>query len=184
MSAKRPALPKPQPITVDVKKTALLVLDLSEQCADPQQPCHQLVPGVKQFLARAREAGLFIVFTIPVTLKDTPLGKVFSGFEHKASEPVIFPNGYDKFLGDELEALLGKQEVDTLIITGSRFNICVLYTATRAARNFKHNVIIPVDGVRAKTDYEYEYTLHQLTVLPGGVSERISFTTLEGISFR
>lgn len=184
MSTRRPALPRPQPMTVDVMKTALLVLDLSEQCADPQQHCSQLVPGVKKFLARAREAGLFKVFTIPLNLKNTPLGKVFIGFERKRSEPLIFPDGYDKFLGGELEALLGKRKVDTLIFVGSSFNVCVLYTATRAARNFKYNVIIPVDGVKAKADYIYEYTLYQLTVLPGGVSERISFTTLDGVSFR
>jgi hypothetical protein len=33
-------LPEPKPITVDVKKTALLVFDGSQSWSDPEQPCH------------------------------------------------------------------------------------------------------------------------------------------------
>jgi nicotinamidase-related amidase len=57
-------LPEPDPITVDVKKTALLVLDGSQRWSDPEQPCHRLVPGMVKFLEKARKAGIPVIYSI------------------------------------------------------------------------------------------------------------------------
>src|SRR5262249_31722281 len=50
--------------------------------------------------------------------------------------------------------------------TGSATNNAVLYTATTAARIYRYNIVIPMDGVNAATRYEQEYAIHQFTVLP------------------
>jgi hypothetical protein len=46
------------------------------------------------------------------------------------------------------------------------------------------NVIIPVDGITATTEYEKEYGLHHFRTMPGGFPKRFTFTTLDLISFK
>ncbi|MEE8472993.1 MAG: isochorismatase family protein [Dehalococcoidia bacterium] len=184
MTTHSPKPPRPEAVTLDAGKTALLVLDLSEQLADPQEICSRLVPGITKFLDRARAAGVFIAFTISASLRGTPTGHVYSGFGRKPSEPVIYPDGFDKFTSGELQGLLTERNLDTLIIAGYRSNISVLNTATRATRELHYRVVIPVDGVVALTEYEQEYTLFQFTVLPAGAAERFTFSTLDTINFK
>jgi nicotinamidase-related amidase len=179
-----PKLPEPEPTTVDVKKTAVLVLDGSQRWNNPAMACHKLVPGVGKFLERAREAGIPIIYTISARSKGKPEGEVCSGLNREPSEPVIYPDGFDKFTSGELQAFLNQCGADTLIITGYRSNISVLYTATKAAREIKYHVIIPVDGIAATTEYEQEYTLYQFTVLPAQAAKRFTFTTLDMIRFK
>lgn len=184
MSTAEPILPQAQPVTITTEKSALLVLDLSENCADPNHPSHRLVPGMSKFLDKARAAGALVIFTISARRKGKPEEQVYSGFKRRPSEAVIFPDGFDKFTGGELQSLLELYEdIDTLIITGCRSNICVLHTATKAARELNYNVVIPIDGLAALTDYEQQYTLYHFTVLPRA-AQRFTFTTLDMISFQ
>ncbi len=178
-------LPKAKAITLAVDKTALLVLDLTESCADPNHPSHKLVPGMSKFLDRARAAGMLIIFTVSLRLKGKPAGQMYSGFNRRPSEAVLFPDGFDKFTGGELESLLKIYEgVDTLIMTGCRSNISVLHTATKAARELNYRVIIPIDGLSALTDYEEQYTLFHLAALPNRADGRVTFTKLDMIDFQ
>ncbi len=176
-------LPKPAPITLRADKTAVLVLDGSVRWGNAELPCHQLVPGMKRFLGRAREAGLPIIYTVSYRRKGTPEGEVYSGLARKASEPVIYPDGFDKFAGGELQTYLSFYDAKSVIITGYRSNICVLHTATTAARELKYRVVIPIDGMAALSQIEQDYTLFHFTVLPRQAAERFAFTTLEMISF-
>jgi len=41
-----------------------------------------------------------------------------------------------------------------------------------------------VDGVNARTPYAHDYSLYQLSVLPGGVHKLIHFSTLGMIGFK
>src|SRR5215467_16234457 len=68
--------------------------------------------------------------------------------------------------------------------TGSATNNAVLYTATTAARIYRYNIVIPMDGVNAATRYEQEYAIHQFTVLPSQANKLFQFTNLSMISFR
>ncbi len=179
-----PVRPQPKPVTLEAKKTALIVLDQNQQVEEPGSHGHSLIPALTRLLAKAREAGLYIIFTVPLVLRGTPHEQVYSGYKRDAAEPLIYPDGYDKFIGGQLESLLKKPSVDTLIFAGSRSNLCVMYTATRAARNFKFNVVIPVDGHAAESKYEEEYTMHQFATFPGGVGERFSFTSIDEIKFK
>jgi len=176
-------LPEPKPITLRADKTAVLVLDGSRRWGDPQLPCHKLVPGIRHLLDRARDAGLPIVYTVSYQKRGTPEGEVYSGLARKPSEPVIYPDSFDKFAGGELQSYLSFYGVESLIVTGYRSNICVLHTATTAARELKYRVVIPLDGMAALSQYEQDYTLFHFTVLPKQAAELFSFTTLEMIGF-
>jgi len=176
-------LPQPQPIGLRADKSAVLVLDGSVRWGNPELPCHRLVPAMRRFLDRARKAGLPIIYTVSFQKKGTPEGEVYSGLGRKPSEPVIYPDSFDKFAGGELHTYLGFYGAESLIITGYRANICVLHTATTAARELKYRVFIPVDGMAALSRYEQDYTLFYFTVLPKQAADLFAFTTLEMISF-
>ena len=83
----------------------------------------------------------------------------------------------------ELKAELDKRNCRSLIIFGSATNFAVLYTATTAARIFRYDVIIPLDGVNAKRNYEHEYAIHQMTILPALAHKQFRFTQLGMIEF-
>ena len=180
-AAAQPNLPTPQPIVANPRTTALLVLDMSTRCNDPQQICSELAPVLAQFLPKARAAGALIVYTVSLSARGTALGDVWPGFEARDNEPVLYPDGTDKFVGGELTALLRERGIDTVIVTGSSANQAVLYTASGATRNNGFRAIIPMDGTNANSDYEWEYTMHQLNNV--SFANLFSFTTLDMLSF-
>ena len=179
-----PKKPVPVPVEADRRTTAILVLDLSARCEDPEATCHALLSGVAGFLEKARSARMPIVFSVSASQRGTPMEKVAQPLLRREDEPVIYPDGFDKFTGGDLQRILDTKGIKTLIITGSATNVAVLYTATVAARIHRYEIIVPVDGVNARSSYAHDYSLYQLSVLPGGVYQRIHFSTLEGISFR
>ena len=70
-----------------------------------------------------------------------------------------------------------------MIVTGYRSNICVLHTAVTAAWEHKYRVVIPVDGLAARTEYEQEYTLAHFRVLPDRAARLITITQFDLICF-
>jgi len=183
-SQEGPNRPEPKPITLDGKTTAVLVLDLSSRCHNPKQVCSKLMPVLPEFLDKARAAGVPIIYSVSASAKGTPLGEVASPLKRKESETVIYPDGFDKFLGGELQTLLKEKGAKTLVITGSSTNSAVLYTATTAARMFRYNIVIPMDGVNASGKYEQEYSMHQFTVMPSDANKQFQFTNLGMIAFK
>jgi nicotinamidase-related amidase len=178
-----PNKPTPKEITVDPQTTALLVLDLNARCENPAERCHQLIEPVAKFLRRARRARIFIAYTASDRYKGTPEERMPHAFEQQKDEPVLFPPAFDKFYSGELQPMLQKRGVRTVIVCGASSNQAVLYTATAAARPFGYEVVIPVDGLIARGEYEHEFTLHQFTILPGGAAEKFKITEFDKISF-
>jgi nicotinamidase-related amidase len=178
-----PNKPKPVEVTVDAKTTALLVLDLNARCENPEERCHKLVEPVAKFLPRARQAHIFIVYTASDRYKGTAEERMPRAFKQQQDEPVLFPPAFDKFYSGELQPMLQQRGIKTVIVCGASSNQAVLYTATAAARPFGYEVVIPVDGLIARGDYEHEFTLHQFTILPGGAAEKFKITEFDKIRF-
>ncbi len=179
----QPNRPQPQPVVLDPATTALLVLDLNARCEEADQPCNRLVPMINRALPRFRDANVLTVYTVSLDALGTPQGEVWSGFRPLGdNEVVIYPDGSDKFRGGELDELLWERGVRTVIVTGASANDAVLYTASSAPRYYGYDVIIPMDGTVAANDYEYDYTMHQFTVI-SSVANKFRFTTLDQISF-
>lgn len=173
-----PNRPEPAPLQLDSKTTSIIVLDLSRRCENPQEVCSKLLNPLAEFLERARQASVSILYTISATARGTPLGEVAAPLKRRESEPVLYPDAFDKFACGVLKAELDKRNCRSLIIVGSATNVAVLYTATTAARIFRYDVVIPLDGVNAKRNYEHEYAIHQLTILPASAHKQFRFTEL------
>jgi len=179
-----PNRPEPKALGLDIKSTAILVLDLNARCDDPKQVCSKITAPLGDFLDRARASAVPIIYSVSAAAKGKPIGNLAAPLRRKDSETVIYPDAFDKFFGGELQAFLKDKGAKTLIITGSSTNAAVLYTATTAARMYRYNIVIPLDGVNAATDYEHEYAIHQFTVLPSEANKLFQFTNLSMITFR
>ena len=183
MEPEGPNRPQPQSLSLESNTTAILVLDLSSRCEDPNEVCSQLMEPLGKFLERARLSSVPIVFTISAAAKGTPLGEVAKPLRRRQTEPVLYPDAFDKFMDGKLRDHLNQFGCRSLVITGSATNFAVLYTATTAARIHRYDVIVPLDGVNAKRRYEHEYAIHQLTILPASAHKQFRFTTLGMIEF-
>jgi nicotinamidase-related amidase len=182
MTQEGPNRPQPQPLKLSSRTTSIVVLDLSRRCENPEAACSNLMALLAEFLERARQASVPILYTISTSAKGTPLGEVAAPLKRRESEPVLYPDAFDKFMDGVLKAELDKRNCRSLIIVGSATNFAVLYTATTAARIFRYDVVIPLDGVNAKRNYEHEYAIHQMTILPASAHKQFQFTKLAMIA--
>jgi len=174
----------PKPVVLDRNTTALLVLELTDLCADPEYFAAPIVSGISGLLQKARSAGVLVAFTVPPVFHGKPYGIVYSGFERRSSEAVFVPDGFDKFSSGQMEKLLSLYDIKTLILTGCKANMAILYTGTTAAVYHNYDIVVPIDGIAATTDYEKEYALYQFRRYPGGYPQKFTLTTLELISFK
>jgi nicotinamidase-related amidase len=180
-----PSLPEAKPATLSRKATAVVALDMSVECEDQQvEDRRAFLNRVADFLKRARQQHVPIIYTISLMNKGNPLGEVASALGRRQDEPILYPDGFDKFTGGELERLLRSCGVKGLVIVGRSTNVAVMYTATAAARVHKFQVVIPIDGVSAKRNYEHHYALHQLSNIPRSVTVPIAFSLLDQIEFQ
>ncbi len=182
MSVQELLKPRPKAVHLDPRTTAIAVLDLSVRCDDANDICSELMEGLGAFLERARGAGVPIIFTSGFALKGTPEAEVATALKRRPDEPLIHPDAFDKFQSGELQEFLKAHNTKDLILVGSSTHVCVLYTATTAARVYEYNVIIPVDGVNTRDTINHDVALHQLQVIPRA-SSRITFSTEAEITF-
>ncbi len=159
------------------------VLDLTTRCDDPEMPCAELIAPVGRFLDKARASDVSIFYTASFRDKGTALGEIAEGLNRRESETIVYPNSFDKFFGSDLRDALEAIGARSLVIVGAATNIAVMYTTTTAVRVHKYRVVIPIDGVRAGSQYEQEYALHQLHALPATSVTPVEYSTLDTITF-
>jgi nicotinamidase-related amidase len=161
---KAPPPPELEPVTVDPKMTALLVLDIQNQnCNLDRRPrCVASLPGIQALLAECRRKGVPVVYSLTRSASKADIRDEVAPI---AEEPIV-KAGVDKFFGTDLEGILRSKGIETVILVGTSAHGAVLHTATGAAlRGFK--VIVPVDGMSAGDPYAEQYTAWHLANAPG-----------------
>ncbi len=161
---KAPPAPELKPIKIDVKTTALLVLDIVTQgCNNERRPrCVTSIPKIQSLLNTARGKGMLVVHSITGT---TSVSDIIKDVAPRAGEPVV-KSSVDKFYGTDLEKILSEKGIKNVIIAGTASNGAVLYTATGAVlRGLK--VIVPVETMSAEDAYAEQYTAWHLLNAPG-----------------
>ena len=177
-SIQPPAPVELKAVTVNATDTAFLVLDIEERTCNMQaRPrCVESAPRIGAFLAKARQAGMPVVHSL--TSKGTP-DTILPQALPLPGEPIV-QSTVDKFFNTELDAILERLGVSTVIVTGTTAEGAVLHTATGASMRGL-NVIVPVDGMSAATLYAEQYTAWHLLNAPG-TRARATLTTLEAIT--
>jgi nicotinamidase-related amidase len=168
-----------KPVTVNVKETAFLILDIEERtCNAERRPrCVASVPKIQNFLKRVRAKGMPVVYSL--TSKGTP-ADIWPEVVPQAEEPIV-KSSVDKFFQTDLERILRDKAIKTVIIVGTTAEGAVLHTATGAAMRGLQ-VIVPVDGMSAGTLYAEQYTAWHLVNAPGS-RRRTTLTRFDMIEF-
>ncbi|MFA0733457.1 MAG: hypothetical protein LKKZDAJK_000312 [Candidatus Fervidibacter sp.] len=181
-------------VEVKPKTTALLIVDMQNDFVKEGgklvvPTAKDTIPAIRKLLVEARLYGMFVAYTQDSHLPNDPefpiwgehclIGtwgwEIVDELKPQPNELVVQKRRYDGFYGTTLEHDLRVAGVDTLIVTGTVANICVLHTAGSAAlRWFK--VIVPKDGISALTDFDMEAALRQIYFLYRGI-----ITTADGI---
>lgn len=179
-SAAIPPSPVVRKVALDPRTTALLLLDfVSQTCSATTRPaCLATVPHVAKLLARARDAHVTVIYSY--VLSGT-MGDVNPSLKPVPGEASV-QSGPDKFLHTDLAALLHRDGIKTVIVTGTAAEGAVLATASEAAYR-GYDVVLPYDGMSSRHAYADQYVAWDLLNAPA-VGPRTTLTRLDLITFR
>ena len=173
---KAPAAPALQPVKVEPKETALLMLDFVKQLCGPRPRCVASLPKVQGLLTKAREAGVLVVYS----LAGQPITDTLPEVAARPGEGSV-TSGPDKFMNTDLDKILKEKGIKTVIVAGTAAEGAVLNTAAGAAlRGYK--VIMPVDAASSTQPYSEQYTAWHLANSPR-VGPQVTLTKIDQISF-
>lgn len=185
-------------LDVPSSRSAVIVVDMQNDFAHPRgrlfvPDAPKTVASIAGLLKRARSSGVPVIYTQDWHMKEDPEFRIWG--EHAVAgtwgaeileelrpeegDIVVKKLRYDAFYGTSLEHILSRVlRRDTLVITGTVANICVLHTAGSAALRW-FDVVIPVDGISALARFDLYTTLRQVSFLYKGKIVR----SAEGIRF-
>lgn len=192
-----PTYPIVEAVPLDPRRTAVVVVDMQNDFVKPggklQVPsAQQIVEPISRLLTRARAAGVLVIYTQDWHGEDDPEYRIWG--EHvkagtwgaeiiaelapQPGDEVVQKPRYDAFYAARMDDLLRVHpQIDTLVITGTVTNICVLHTAASAALRW-YRVVVPRDAVAALSEFDQEAALHQIDFLYKG-----TVTTVDAITF-
>jgi nicotinamidase-related amidase len=153
-----PALPDPVPVAIKAATTALLVFDIVDPICTTQQKCMAtMVPAITSLLAKARSAGMLVLYGT----RGPTLSKWLTQVAPAPGDRVIQSYAQDRFFNTDLDKILKDKGITTLILTGWKVSGSVVYTSVGAtARGY--TVVVPIDASLATTDYETTIGLFQI----------------------
>ena len=171
-----PPAPKLKLVTVDPKDCALLILDMETSlCKSPR--CISSISNINTLLTKCRKNGMSVIYSLIPTGNPEGIDRQIAP---SPGDPIV-KSSVDKFYKTNLEEILQKKGIKTVIITGYSANGAVLHTATSAA--FRgYNVIIPVDCMSADNPYAEQYTAWHMLNSPG-TRNRAILTKVNLITF-
>lgn len=192
---------EPPPVTVvprvevDRRQTALIVVDMQNDFVDPRgtlcvAAARATIGAIARLLHLARQNGMAVVYTQDWHRPDDPEfalwgvhavagtwgAEIVPELAPGPTDLVVRKLRYDAFYATALEHELHQRRVETLIVTGTVANICVLHTAGSAALRW-WRILVPVDAVSALTEFDQQAALRQIDFLYRG-----TLTTSDGIS--
>jgi len=160
-----PRLPATVAVSVDPKTTAFLVLDINSAVCQPNPVCMATVPAISAFLKKARDAKMPVVYSTTVAPPSRPAPTIVPAVAPRQGEQSVAARA-DKFINTDLDAILKKLKVTTLVIVGTSANGAVLYSSFHA-NALGYTVVVPVDGISSGNPFVTFEAQFQLLNQPG-----------------
>jgi ureidoacrylate peracid hydrolase len=173
------------------KKTALLVIDMQNAFVAPGAPvevpaAREIVPAINRLAAELRRRGVTVIWVLHENAKDgsdwdgffgafvadrpkaaaaltagSELQKLFPGLETEPGDLRVAKNRYSAFIRSDFEKKLQQRGIDTLLIAGTKTNVCCECTA-RDAMMLDYKVVMLSDCTAALSDDEHRATLENV----------------------
>lgn len=186
---------EPEPLSVEAKSTALLIVDMQNDFVDPKGALYgeasaAIIPNIRSLLERARDKGMPVVYTQDWHLpndkefrlwprhcvKGTWGAEMTKALEPRAGEHVVRKGTIDPWFRSTLATWTSRVKAKTLIVTGTVANICVLHAVAGAVvRGLK--VVVPEDCIAPLAPADKALALHQFKSVYG-----CSITSSESLS--
>ncbi len=156
-----PAIPAPAPVTLDVRTTALVVIDVTNPTCSTRPACQASIPALQALLKKARDAGVPVVYT-----NTAATNAIVPEVAPAPGDATVVPTNADKFNNPDFDATFRAKKVTTLLLVGTRSNGAVLYTAFEAnVRGF--TVVVAIDGISGSIPFETTLAEWQMLDQPG-----------------
>ena len=150
LTLQMPPPPDPVPVALNPATTALLIFDVIDHICARQPQCKaKMVPAISALLARARQAGVTIVYGTRAANMATWLPEVAPA----PGDIKIENHAQDRFYNTDLDKALKAKGITTLILTGWKVSGSVTYTSVGATLR-GYTVVVPIDASLDATDYE------------------------------
>ena len=166
-----------------MEHTAVLVIDMVRDFTDVEHGkvanpnSAALVPVVNEFVKQARQQNVPIIWVIESHRPGKPDWELLHVRDHctagtlgaELAEPlapveedyVIYKRRYSAFVGTDLDLILRDNHIHTLILTGTKTNVCIRATAQDAfSRNYQ--VIVPRECVATDKQHLHEANLEDI----------------------
>ncbi len=172
----------------DVKKTALLVVDMQNGFLKPGTPIYlpdseRIIPATRRLAEACRDANMPVIFTqmyhhypprpyffvfperkvndVPFLRDGSEWAEVHADFKPLTGYTFVRKQRYGSFTNTELEWILTAKGIETVIITGVTTNVCCLSTAMQAFERGYYVVFIS-DCTASYDDVRHEGTLRTI----------------------
>ena len=150
LTLQMPSTPDPVPVVLNPATTALLIFDIVDPICTRQPNCTgKMVPAIASLLARARKAGVTVVYGTRAPTMSNWLPEVLPA----PGDIKIESQAQDRFYNTDLDKTLKARGITTLILAGWKVSGSVTYTSVGATLR-GYTVVVPVDASLDATDYE------------------------------
>jgi ureidoacrylate peracid hydrolase len=171
-------------MTMNVSRSALLVVDMQNFFLDPESPTYTcggpaVMPNIKRLIGAFRKAGRPVIYTCHVhgadgldagimkwwwqgmCIEGTPESMVHNEIAPRPGEKIIYKHRYSAFYNTDLETILRGLAVEDIVISGIMTNLCCESTA-RDAYYRDYRVFFPADSSGSVTEEMHLSTLLNL----------------------
>ena len=167
----RPDVCRPAIITIDLQN------DVLEGGALACGRVHLILPQLKKLFAAARRMGVPVIYVCDRHYKDDPELQLWNNHMMAGSygaqiidevkpEPadfVVYKNRFNGFVNTTLDKTLRQMQINTVIMTGWRSDVCVAQTAIEAFYR-GYRVAVADDGVNSTTEAEHRQGMKLLAI--------------------
>jgi nicotinamidase-related amidase len=193
-------MPKPQRFALELRKTALIIVDMQELSRSSVR-VRNIIDGNVILLEKFRQVGAPVIFMksvrTPAALEVTRFGlplwrpegsaevEILHELAPQESESIVTKYSHDPFANTELDLLLQRKGVRaedwTVLVTGYSAAGCA-HAGIMGFSNRHYMTIVPMDCIAANSWEEEARVYHQF--LGRGYSYNIGFTTSSMVAFK
>lgn len=165
----------------DVCRPAIVATDLQNDLLEGGAlACgriHLILPRLKKLFAQARRMGVPVIYVCDRHYKDDPElqlwnnhmmagsygAQIIDEVQPEPGDCVIYKNRFNAFVNTTLDKTLRQMQINTVIMTGWRSDVCVAQTAIEAFYR-GYRVAVADDGVNSTTEAEHRQGMKLLAI--------------------